>query len=393
MRKALGIIIALAIVVVAVAFIGQRWFTRPKKEPGPAALSESSTRQEQQIITVRGIVVPVRSAKLSFPISGKLQEITATAGITVSAGQVLARLDGQELELDVQLAQSELEAQEANLARLQEGASVAELAAAQVSYEAAVAAYEKLKAGPSAQEITIADADLKQAERALQQAQAAYDAVRGLPDIGARSESLQLERATIDYQRAKAAYELATAGPDQAALKQAESQAAAAKAQLEALQAGAPPSEIRAAQAGVARAEANLARALLAPEQATLRAPFDGMVTSVTVAQPGGLVSPGDTILTIADLTQLQVETMDLDEWGVANVTLNQSADLLVPALGNRSLRGHMAFISPEPTSMSSGAVFYKAIIALEKQEPDLRWGMTVSVKLYMPRGAPISGI
>jgi HlyD family secretion protein len=385
MRRALLIIVILAIVALAVALLGPRLLRRSTTELGPASLSEATTQEGQTYVTVRGTIVPARWAKLSFAMSGQLAEISVTTGVTVSAGQVLASLERRELELDVDLAQSELAAQEAALARLQSGAPQAEVAAAQASYDAAVAAYEKLKAGPSAQEIAIAEAEFKTVERALQQAQGAYDAVRNRPDIGARPEALQLERATIDYQRAKATYELAIAGPDQAALKGAESQVASAKSQLQTLRAGAQPSEIQLAQANVSRAQASLARAQLALEQAVLRAPFDGVVTSLTTARPGDAVSAGTTIATVADLTQLLVEIEDLDEWGAANVMMNQNVDLVVAALNNRTPRGRLSFVAQEPTFSASGAVFYRAIVSLEQQDPDLRWGMTVRAKLFLP--------
>lgn len=384
MRKAVLILAALAVVVVVVGFVGPRLLTRRTDEPGPAALGEEAPQAEQVLITGRGVVVPARWAKLSFPISGQLDEITVAAGETVSAGQVLAALERQELELQVQLAESELEAQEAQLAQLQEGGSQAEIAAAQANYEAALAALEELRAGPSAAEITIAEADLTRADRALQSAQAAYDAVSSLPDIGARGQALQLEQATIDYRRAKAAYELAVAGPSAAALKQAESQVASAKAQLEALS-SAQPSALRAAQAGVTRAKISLEQAQLRLEQAVLSAPFDGTVTSVAQLQAGGMINPGTLIVTVADLGELQVEITDLDEWGAANVKLEQTVDLIVPALDNRNLRGRVIFVASEPNVLASGAVFYKTVVALNEQEPSLRWGNSVRVRLYMP--------
>jgi multidrug efflux pump subunit AcrA (membrane-fusion protein) len=387
MRRAMLIIVVLAIVALAAAVVGPRLVKRSTTDVGPASLSEAATQGGQSYVTVRGTIVPARWAKLSFAISGQLAEISVTTGVTVSAGQVLASLERQELELDVDLAQSELAAQEASLARLQSGASLAEIAAAQASYEAAVAAYEKLKAGPSAQEIAIAEAEFKTVERALQQAQGAYDAVRNRPDIGARPEALQLERATIDYQKAQATYELAVAGPDQAALKGAESQVASAKSQLETLRAGAQPSEIQLAQANVSRAQASLARAQLALEQTVLHSPFDGVVTSLTTALPGEAVSAGAMIATIADLSQLQVEIEDLDEWGAANIARNQSVDLLVAALNNRTPRGRLSFVAQEPTFSATGAVFYRAVVTLEQQDPDLRWGMTVRAKLFLPTG------
>jgi len=385
MRRAMLIIIILAIVALVVALVGPRILNRSTTELEPASLSEASTQEGQTYVTVRGTVVPARWARLSFAISGQLAEIQVTTGVTVSAGQVLATLEKRELELDVDLARSELAAQEATLARLQSGASAAEVAAAQASYEAAVAAYEQLTAGPTAQEIAIAEAELKMAERALQQAQAAYDAVRNRPDIAARPEALQLEQATINLQKAKATYELAIAGPDQAALKAAESQVASAKSHLETLQAGAEPSEIQLAQANVSRAQASLARAQLALEGTVLRAPFAGVVTSLTSARPGDAVSAGTAIATVADLAELQVEIEDLDEWGAANITMNQNVDLVVAALNNRTPRGQLSFVSQEPTFSDSGAVFYRAIVTLEEQDPDLRWGMTVRAKLFLP--------
>lgn len=385
MRRAMLIVIMLAIVALAVALVGPRLLDRTAKEPGPASLSEAPAQEGQTYVTVRGTVVPTRWARLSFSLGGQLAEIGVTTGVTVSAGQVLASLESREMELDVELARSELAAQEASLARLLGGTSAAEVAAAQASYDAAVAAYEKLQAGPSTQEKAIAEAEFRTVERALQQAQAAYDSVRNRPDIGARPEALQLERATIDYRRAKATYELALAGADPATLKGAESQVASARSRLETLQADAQPSEVALAQANVSRAKASLARAQLVLEETVLRAPFAGVITSVTTAQPGEALSGGATIATLADLTQMQIEIGDLDEWGAANITMNQSVDLVVAALNNRTPRGRLSFVSQEPTLGASGAVFYRAIVTLEQQDPDLRWGMTVRAKLFLP--------
>ena len=379
MRRTLVTIAILAAVVLAVAIFGQRFFTRPTGEPGPVALGEFSPVAAQQI-KARGVVVPLRWTQQSFPLSGQLAALAVRAGEAVSAGQILATLDAEDLELQVQLAQSELDLQKANLARLQTGPSEAELAAAQASYDASVAAYERLQAGLSPEERTIAEVDLKRAEIALQRAQAAYDAISDLPNISARPESVQLQSATIDYERARAIYELEVAGPDKAALKQAESLEASAKAHVDALQESASLIDVEAAQAGVSRAKASLARAQLTLEQATLCAPFDGTVTSIIDAQPAAMIPAGTIVLTVADLSQLQIETTDLDEWGVAHIALNQTVEMVVPGLANRSLAGRLTFVSSEPTMTSGGAVFYKAIVALDEDEPDLLWGMTVQV-------------
>ena len=380
MKRSLLAIVGTALLLLAIALLGQKWFTRTAKELAPAALGESSGREEEQVVS-RGTLIPTRWKRLSFASSGMLSKLDVDEGAEVAAGQKLASLETQDSELTVALATNQLEAQEAILTALEKGSSSAEFMAAQASYDAAIAAYEKTQSRPSPEEIAIAQADLKKAEEAVRRAQGAYDAVRNLPDIGARHESVQLYEATLDYERAKAQYALAVAKPDQAELKQAESQVAAAKARLDAL-----PAELRAARSAVARAKLDVQRAQLELEQANLYAPFAATVTTLDV-QRGDMVSAGSPVLTLADLGELQVELEDLDEWGVADVRLNQSVDLTIPSLGNLSLRGRLVSVATEPTISSAGAVFYKAIVALERQEPGLRWGMTVTVKFPRPTG------
>ncbi len=383
MRKALLIISSLAIVAVLVGVVGPRLWSRTSPEPGTAALGEEAPQADQTRITGQGTVIPVRWARLSFPIGGRLEEINATVGMTVTMGQALATLEREELELQVRLAESELQTRQVQLAELQQGVSQVEIAAAQANCDAELAAYQELRAGPSEQDKALAQADLGEAERALQRAQASYDAVSSRPDIGSRPEAMQLEEATFDYQRAKVVYEEAVAGPSEAALKQAYSRVASAQAQLEALTRE-QPQALRAAEAAVTRAEAALEQAQLRLEQAALYAPFDAMITSIADIRVGDNIEPGVPLLTVADLAELQVEITDLDEWGAANVSVDQTVDLIVPALNNRNLRGHVSFVSSEPTVAASGAVFYRALVALDEQNADLRWGNSVRIRLYV---------
>jgi len=303
----------------------------------------------------------------------------------VSAGEILAKLDTKHLELQVELAQSLLELQEAELVQLQQGASEAEITAAQAEYEAAVAHHGKLKAEPSLQEITIAKADLRKAEIALQRAQTACDAASSLPDIGERPEPLQLDLARIDYWQAKATYALAIAKPDKAAMTQAASQVAAAKAELNVLKETASRTAVRAAEADLSRIRVNLADVESELEQAILRAPFAGTITSMADVAPGEMVQSGRPILTLADLGELQVKTADLSEWGAANVRLNQIVDMKVSAQGGRNLRGRLLSVSAEPVLHPGGTALYEATVTLEAQDPALRWGTKVRIIFGQP--------
>lgn len=384
MKRAIVTLVVLVTLAVLAATFGPRLLTRRVEEGSASSLVEVSEQAGQTFVTVRGIVVPTKWALVSSSRSGVLTEIRASLGMTVTAGQVLALLDREQLTQDVRLAEAELAVCKATLDDLKRGATETELLAMEANYTAALASYERLKAGPTDEQKEIAAAELRLVERDLQQAQAAYDAVRNRPDIGARPEALQLERATIEYEKARASYELAMAGADEADLQSAMSQVASAKNQLEKARRGADASTLAAAEAALTRAEVDLWRAQLALEQAELKAPFDGMVTAVTEARPGELVQAGQMVATVADLSQLEIAVEDLDEWGAANIARDQTVDLVVTALNNLTPRGRLAYVSQEPTMTSTGVANYRAVITLDQQVPGLLWGMTVRAKLYL---------
>jgi multidrug efflux pump subunit AcrA (membrane-fusion protein) len=75
-----------------------------------------------------------------------------------------------------------------------------------------------------------------------------------------------------------------------------------------------------------------------------LTSPRAGRVLSVPV-QVGDTLSPGSIVVVVADLSKLQAETTDLDEYLVARVQVDQQVTLNVPALDNRQLRAWCAVL------------------------------------------------
>jgi HlyD family secretion protein len=375
------IVLVLLIVVAAVVCVGgQHLIGRPESEPEAVVLDQEVAAAVGRVLRARGQVVPARWMTLSFQTGGRVAELAVQVGDVVQAGDMLARLDTEALELEVQAARDNLATEEAQLALTMEGATSAEIAAAQAEIAAALAQYEKLKAGPTEEELIVAKADMEKAAIALQKAQAEYDQVAWVPGVSALPQSATLQQASIDYERAKANYQILTRLPDEAQLKQAESEIAAAKAELESMKAGPSAAQIELAQSQVAQAQTALAQAELRLEQATLIAPSP--VISSTVAdiafKEGEVVGAGDPLITLADLTEFQVETTDLDEWGAARVTLGQGVEVRVPALDNKVLPGRVVSLAPQATVLPTEDVVYKATIVLERQSPGLRWGMTV---------------
>jgi len=352
--------------------------------PSPTPLLTAPTpalpsRSVGGAVTASGEVVAAREAQMGFPMAGQVETVEVALGDAVQEGETLVSLEASALEAGVAQAEAALEAARAQLAQVAAGPRPEELAAAQAAYDGALAQYRKLEAGPSDEERRIALAALRKAEAALVQAQAAYDEIAWLEEVAEMPQSLALQLATLDYESALANYQLVTRGALPEDLEAAWASVASAKAQLGMLQAGATPEQLAAAQAAVAQAEAGLEveRAILS--QASLTAPFAGTVADLQVS-PGQIVMPGQVVLTLADLTELQVETTDLSERDVTGVQVGQEATVFVDAL-NVDVPGRVALISPLASTVG-GDVVYTVVIALEEQPEGLRLGMSVEVEI-----------
>ncbi|MFQ6015380.1 MAG: HlyD family secretion protein [Anaerolineae bacterium] len=376
-RRWILLIGALIVIIALFLVLGGQFFSgaRLKPTPTPASL----TVLEEPPVTAEGLVVPLKQAHLSFSTSGTLQKLFVEEGQTIEAGQTLAQLDTAQLELAVRAAQDSVAIQEALLAQALASPRWEEIQVAQANYEAAQAQYEQAAAGPQAEEVEMARTDLEKAAVALQQAQAEYDKIAWLPGVGARPEAVALEQATLDYQRAQAAYRLTTTGPTETDLQVAQSNVASAKAQLDLAKAGPREVDIAVVQAQLEQAKTALAQAQLNLEMAQMKAPFSGTITAIN-AREGEVVTAAVPVITLADLSELRVETTDLDEWGAAKVQVGQKVEITVNAFDNKVLIGQVIAIAKEATVLATGDTTYVVTITLDEQDPDLRWGMTTKV-------------
>jgi HlyD family secretion protein len=353
-------------------------------EPSPTPLLTPPTpvlpsRSMGGAVTASGEVVAAQEAQMGFSMAGQVATVDVELGNEVAEGATLVSLESSSLQAGVTQAEAAVDAARAQLAEVESGARPEELAAAEAAYDGALAQYHKLEAGPSDEERRIALAALKKAEAALIQAQAAYDEIVWMEEVAEMPQTLALQQATLDHESALANYKLVTRGPSPEDLEVAWASVESAKAQLDTLRAGATPEQLAAAQAAVAQAEAALDVARAALNQATLTAPFGGTVADLQ-ASPGQVVMPGQVLLTLADLSELQVETTDLSERDVTEVRVGQEAMVYVEAL-NSDVPGRVARISPLASTLG-GDVVYTVVIALEEQPEGLLLGMSVEVEI-----------
>jgi HlyD family secretion protein len=198
----------------------------------------------------------------------------------------------------------------------------------------------------SAQDLAEADAALALAKEQLAAAERQWAEVRDGP--AAKDLALATEKVT----QAQALLDVANAQSPEMQLEQS-------RAQLDA-----------------ARASLDLAKASLA--DSTLVAPFDGVVAAREV-QPNEFVNAGQPVLILADMSQLCVETTDLSEKDVPEVSIGQAAAIYVKAL-DLNMKGKVIEMSPLADTLG-GDVVYKTVISLDEAPSGLLLGMSAEVR------------
>jgi len=375
----------------------------------PPTASPPAEETPLHAVSVTGQVVPAVWATLSAPASGLVIEVAVAPGDEVASGDVLLRLDPTDARLAVQQAEAALAAAQAQQALLLAGprpeeiaAAEAQLTAARAALAQAVAERDRLLAGADQAEIAAAQAEVAAAQAQQLAARLAHDQTlhcttvtlpdgsqeQACPALGAPEEQARynLHAADEALAAAQARLDALTAGAEErrrvaeAAVWAATAQRNEAQARLDLLRAGPTDEQLAAAEAEVAQASAALATAQAALERCTLRAPFAGTVGAVHV-RLGELVTPGLPLVTLGDLSTLQVETTDLDEVDVARVALGQAAVLTFDALPERTFTGRVVRIAPMAEPGAGGAA-YRVVIALDELDPALRWGMTAFVDI-----------
>jgi RND family efflux transporter MFP subunit len=116
------IYIAGAVVLVVAVALGL-WFwlggTTTEVTTVVAEAESSGPSLGNSVLNASGYVVARRMATVSAKVTGKVQEILVEEGMSVTKGQVLARLDPVNIETVLTMAQRELEASRRNLAEIE----------------------------------------------------------------------------------------------------------------------------------------------------------------------------------------------------------------------------------------------------------------------------------
>ncbi len=148
----------------------------------------------------------------------------------------------------------------------------------------------------------------------------------------------------------------------------------------------------------IAQAKASLQSTIDSLNKTIIRSPIEGVVTSLKVEEGevaviGTMNNPGTVLLTIADLSVMEVE-VDVDETDVINVKLGQKAEVKVDALPDKILEGEVTEIGSSAkqgstllsssASTSKEAKDFKVVVTLKNPPSVLKPGLSASADIII---------
>jgi RND family efflux transporter MFP subunit len=264
------------------------------------------------IVSGSGNITVSEDASLAFGTGGTVEAVYVEAGDQVKEGDVLARLDTGTLELALTQAQLSLATAEYNLDKAQQ--------------------------------------------------------IYSQPDLATARAAVTNARSYLDY----AQFQLdQTNSPEQMAywqneVYQAKVNLAAAEQRLVDMEAGGDSAEVALRRLEVAAARQALEQAQKNLAEASITAPFDGIVGAVYIDEgdiiPPPTVSPMVAIYLITP-TSLELKA-EVDEIDVPQVKVGQHASIEVDAITDTLFDGTVTSISPVP-KIETGLVVYEVTISL----------------------------
>jgi HlyD family secretion protein len=325
--------------------------------------------------------------------TGKILEVTVREGDSVTAGQVIARLDDAQIRAQEQAARAALldaqaKAQMANeqINVLQEQLHENQLQSTQSQMDA------EGRVRQAQADLTAAEADLAQQQAALKLAEFNRDAYMKLAKTGAVSEQQGLQaEATADQQKAavaaaerrvessRGAVTTAQANLDTPKIKDA--QVASTRRQIIQQQA-----QVAAAKAETAQAQAQLAEAEANRSDLTVVAPFDGTVIT-RAAEPGEVVQAGTAIITLLNLSKVYLRGF-IPEGEIGKVKVGQPAHIFLDSNPNQPLDGYVLRIDPQATFTPENTYFRNDRV---KQVVGVKLQLTQGIGFAKP-GMPADG-
>ena len=311
---------AVAVVIVAVAAIllsGRTTATATTQSAGTATVQRGTVTQTA---SAAGTVQAAASRGLSFGSSGTVTELAVKAGDTVTAGQVLARIDDSDAQSAVNSAQSAVDSAQTALNNAETAAQAAASAAAAASAcpTGAATGTAPSTAGPQASGQT------GSGQQSGGQCGGTGGTSGGANRSGGGTDSLMSAQQQLNN-----------------------------------------------AKLGLSQAKQKLAGTVVT-------APVAGRVMAVNGAV-GGTETPGSTPFISVSAASDAAIAASFTEADVAGLAVGQSATITLPDRGTQTYTGKVSQVSPVGTTTNQ-LVRYTVLVAFDQPPADLLYGQSATV-------------
>lgn len=259
-----------------------------------------TSQAPQEIYIFAGKVQADNSVNLMTKLPAKVAEVKVDVGSKVNAGDPIIVLDTQDIQAQVNQAQTAVETAQAGL--------------------------DKVKTGSRPEQIASTEALLQGAQKAYELAQTAYDRQKELYDGGFVSKQ-DLEKLEGPVASAKSQYE-------------------SVQHQLEQLKNGATPQDVNAAAAAVKQAQAAVETAKANLNYGTIASPISGTVTAKNI-NVGEMAITGQDLVTIVNSGQLHIDGYVPSDL-VTQLKVGQPVIVKVSDVSDKKFQGEISVIDPQ---------------------------------------------
>jgi len=348
----LGLVVAGLVGAGAVATVAVR---NHNAAPDISSLTVSVETQSLTIrIAANGKVQPIQTVNLSPKNSGILAELYVEQGDRVQKGQLIARMESNDMAPKLIQSQARVEQAQARLAELKAGDRPEETAQRQADVEQANARVQDAQA-----RLNLATERLQRNQRLQNEGAISTDS---LDEVIRESESARanLEQNRASFRSAQKSFELSRKG-----------------SRIE---------EIADAEAKLKEALGNLAAVQVQQDDTLIRAPFSGVVTQKYATQ-GAFVTPttsasdatsatSTAIVAIANGLEVLAEVPEVD---IGSLKLGQAVEVRADALPDQVFQGQVRLVAPEAV-VKQNVTSFQVRIDLTSGQDKLLSGMNVDL-------------
>lgn len=354
--------------------------------------------------------IEVTEVNVSSKLTGRIATLAVDEGADVKQGQLIATLEGEELQAQLRQARASQQSAEAKLAqaritlRVEPVTVQSQIHQAEAALRAAGERLSLLQIGPRTQEIEEARANLRQAQARLEIARLTRDRYRALLIDGAVSKQ-EVDRTETDYDAAEAAVRatkerlgMLEEGSRLEDVRAARAERDRAAAALDAARASEATirvreQEVRVAEAAVREAQANVNRLETQVAELQVFAPLDATVLTKAM-EAGEVVAAGKPVVLLGDLDHPWIKVY-VPETSLGKIKLGTAARVFVDSFPQQPFQGTVSWISDQaeftPKNVQTAEervnLVYAVKVTIQNAQRKLKAGMPADAELLVGAG------